>query len=295
MNIACHENAGHENWRANGWVLRVAVSLVGGLMMLVAGGSQPAAAAELLYPVHTAVGSDGRFYVVDQDLPGIWLVTNGKPEIFFRASKKFRTPLNAVRCVAFDPAGKLIAGDAATYDLYRFPEKDKPEPVTGGKVRLPVDLGFDAKGNCYISDAEMQCLWKLPAGSKTPERVASIPGPRGLAVAEDGTVWILSLRENPLRKITPDGKETVVLEGRPFQFPNDVALGRDGTAFVSDGYASAVWKVEPSGKVSKWVAGKPLVRPLGLTWHQDRLVITDPHAKNLFLAAPDGTLTPVVK
>lgn len=273
----------------------VLVAVLAGVGLVAAGRIEPLAAAELLYPTQTAVSGDGRFYVVDQDLPGIWTVANGKPEIFFRASKKFRTPLNAVRCVGFDPAGKLLAGDAATYDLYRFAEKDKPEPVTGGKVRLPVDLGFDAKGNCYISDAEMQCLWKLPAGSKTPERLASIPGPRGLAVAEDGSVWILSLRENPLRKITPEGKETVVLQGRPFQFPNDVALGRDGTVYVSDGYASAVWKVDAAGKVSKWIAGKPLVRPLGLTWHQDRLVITDPHAKNLFLAAPDGTLTPIIK
>ncbi len=271
-------------------------AVLAGLLVLAAGlPGLGASAAELLYPVQTAVSRDGRFYVVDQDLPGIWIVADGKPDIFFRASKKFRTPLNAVRSVAFDPSGKLLAGDAATYELYRFLEKDKPEPVTGGKVRLPVDLGFDAKGNCYISDAEMQCVWKLASGSKVPERIASIPGPRGLAVAEDGTVWILSLRENPLRKITPEGKESVVVQGRPFQFPNDVALGRDGSAYVSDGYASAVWKVDPSGKVGKWIAGKPLVRPLGLTWNQDRLVITDPHAKNLFLAAPDGTLTPVVK
>ncbi len=290
MNASCctHCRAGRSG--------RVSAAVLAGLWLLAVTTSRPwAPAAELLYPVQTAVSSDGRYYVVDQDLPGIWIVADGKPEIFFRASKKFRTPLNAVRCVGFDPAGKLLAGDAATYDLYRFPEKDKPEPVTGGKVRLPVDLGFDAKGNCYISDAEMQCLWKLPAGSKVPERLASIAGPRGLAVAEDGTVWILSLRENPLRKITPDGKETFVVRGRPFQFPNDVALGRDGTAYVSDGYASAVWKVDAAGKVSKWASGKPLVRPLGLTWFQDRLVITDPHAKNLFLAAPDGSLTPVIK
>lgn len=291
MNVLARENG-----PANQPRTRMLLIIVGGLVLLAAGRNPPwAGAAELLYPVQTAASSDGRFYVVDQDLPGIWVVTDGKPEIFFRGSKKFRTPLNAVRCVAFDPAGKLLAGDAATYDLYRFPEKDKPEALTGGKVRLPVDLGFDAKGNCYISDAEMQCLWKLPAGGKVPERVASVPGPRGLAVADDGTVWFLSLRENPLRKLTPDGKERIVLQGRPFQFPNDVALGPDGTLYVSDGYASAVWKVDPSGKVSQWVAGKPLVRPLGLTWHQDRLVITDPHAKNLFLATPDGSLTAVLK
>ncbi len=251
-------------------------------------------AAEMTYPVSTAA-HDGRFYVADQELPGIWLIADGRREVFFQASKKYRTPLNAVRCVAIDAAGNLLAGDAATSEVYRFPkgEKVKPEPLTGGKVGVPVDLAVDKQGNVFVSDATMNCVWKLAAEAKKPEKLASVTGPRGLAAAGDGTVWALSLRENPLLRIAPDGTTTALVKGRPFEFPNDVAVDPDGTLYVSDGYASAVWKVTPSGEVAKWIAGKPLVRPLGLTWHEGRLLITDPAAKKIFRAEKDGSLKPV--
>ncbi|MCR4414051.1 MAG: hypothetical protein NUV77_16670, partial [Thermoguttaceae bacterium] len=268
---------------------RLGAAWLGALVAVALGGSVAlpvSRAAEMAYPVSTAA-RDGRFYVADQDLPGIWLLAEGRREVFFQASKKYRTPLNAVRCVAIDTAGNLLAGDAATSDVYRFPKGEKgskPEPLTGGKVGVPVDLAVDKQGNVFVSDAAMNCVWKLAPDAKRPEKLASVTGPRGLAAADDGTVWALSLRENPLLKIAPDGTTTALVKGRPFEFPNDVAVDQDGTLYVSDGYASAVWKVTPSGEVAKWISGKPLVRPLGLTWHEGRLLITDPAAKNIFRA-----------
>ena len=69
------------------------------------------------YPLAVGVDSNRTIYVVDRDLPGIWKVQDGKPSIYFQGSKKFRTPLNAVRCLAFDSKGVLSAGDSSTREV----------------------------------------------------------------------------------------------------------------------------------------------------------------------------------
>jgi len=71
-------------------------------------------AADMLYPLSVAAAPNGAIYVADLRLPGIWKIVDGKREMLFEGSPKFRTPLNAVRCVAVDSKGRLVAGDSAT-------------------------------------------------------------------------------------------------------------------------------------------------------------------------------------
>ena len=50
--------------------------------------------AALQYPLAVVADANGVVYVADLDLPGIWKVQDGKAEIYFQGSKRFRTPLN---------------------------------------------------------------------------------------------------------------------------------------------------------------------------------------------------------
>ena len=55
---------------------------------------------QLQYPIDIAVSGED-LIVVDRNLPGVFKIEkNGKLSELFKASKKFRTPLNAARCVA---------------------------------------------------------------------------------------------------------------------------------------------------------------------------------------------------
>src|SRR5260370_22859396 len=77
-------------------------------------------ADEMQYPLSVAAGKEGVIYVADKDMHGIWKISSGKLEPFFRGSNKFRTPLNAVCCVAVDSKGRVVAGGSAPRDVYRF-------------------------------------------------------------------------------------------------------------------------------------------------------------------------------
>ncbi|MCA9069389.1 MAG: hypothetical protein KDA84_10720, partial [Planctomycetaceae bacterium] len=74
---------------------------------------------QMQYPLAVVGADKGPVYVADRKLPGIWKIADGKAEVYFQADKRFRTPLNAVRCLALDKQGVLLAGDSSTREVYR--------------------------------------------------------------------------------------------------------------------------------------------------------------------------------
>jgi sugar lactone lactonase YvrE len=255
-------------------------------------------AAELEYPLSVAVASNGDLFLADRKLPGVWKIAGGKLSLYFQASKKLRTTLNAVRCVRLDHEGKLLAGDSATRNVYRFDDEGRPHPITKtingmGLIGIPMDIAVNSKGDVYVSDLEIQRVVKIPHGSDQPEEVAEISGCRGLFIDKEDTLWVISTTEDQLYRITADGKQTIVVKGRPFGFPHTVVVASDGTAYVCDGYAKTIWKIAADGKPVALVVGKPLLNPVGMAIKDDVLYVSDPHAKSVFTVDSAGKITKV--
>ncbi len=268
--------------------------LLGSLLSLLLIAPASLSADEMQYPLTAVASKDGsKLFVADLNLPGIWSLTDGKLSLFFQASKKFRTPLNRVRCLALDQNGKLLAGDTSTREVYRFDDEGKPQPLTKGDIGMPMDLVVDPEGNIFVADLELHWIWKIAAGANKAEKFAEVPAPRGLTIDADKNLWVVSHGKNQIVRVTPDGKIEIVVEGRPFQFPHEIELGKDKTAYVADGYSKAVWKIPPGGKPAKLIEGEPLQNPVGLTWQGDTLLVIDPRAKGVFAMSADGKLSPV--
>ena len=239
-------------------------------------------------------------YVADRNLPGVWKVTDGKPAVFFQASKKFRTPLNAPRCVAVDADGRLLVGDSATREVYRFTPDGKPEPLTQGAIGIPSALAVGGDGTIFVADLEAHRIWSVPKDGlkdgEEPGEVVLLAGVRGLAFGSDGKLIAVTTLEDPIRRIGDDGKMETLVKGRPFQMPHHLVVGKDGALFVADNYAATIWTVPAGGGEPKpFVLGPPLVKPVGLGLRGDDLLVADPHAKMIFVVTPDGKTTPLVR
>jgi hypothetical protein len=254
--------------------------------------TRPASPADgMVYPLGAAVTPEGIIFIADRSLPGIWKFSEGKWSIYFQASKKFRTPLNAVRCLAIDPQGKLIAGDSATREIYRFDESNQPQPLTSGGVGNTTSLAVAKDGTIYAGDIEIQRIVKIPAAGGTPEIIAEVNAPRGMAIDDEGRLWIVSHGKDSVIRLSADGKQReVITEGRPFQFEHHIVLGKQGEAYVADGYAKTIWKVTQGEKPEAFFAGDPLKNPVGLAWWKDSLLIVDPHTKSVYKRTEDGKL-----
>ncbi len=246
------------------------------------------------YPLTAVASADGQsLFIADLNQPGLWKLSDGKLTPFFQASKKFRTPLNRVRCVALDRNGKVLAGDSSTREVFRFDDDGKPQPLTNGGIGIPMDLVVDADNNIFVTDLELKWIWKIPAVGGKMEKFAEVDAPHGITIDADKNLWVVSHGKNQLVRVTPDAKVEIVVEGRPWQFPHEVELDKDKTAFVTDGYGKAIWKVPFGGKPEKVFSGEPLVNPVGLTWQGGKLLVIDPRAKGVFAVDLSGKLSPV--
>jgi len=249
---------------------------------------------EFVYPLAVTATSDGTVYVADRNLPGIWKVSPDSKSIVFHGSKKFRTPMNAVRCVAIDHNGMLLAGDSATRDVYRFNENGEPTPLTDGWIGIPMAIAVAPDGTIYTADLELHRIWKMPAeGAAEPEEFAVINSPRGLTLDSDGNLWVLSTssKDGQIQKVTPEGKIEPFVKGHPFQLPHNIVRMDDGSFFVTDNYEHSVWKVSPDGEVERWVSGEPMDRPVGLCRLGNDLLIADPHIRTIFKLSEDKSLS----
>ena len=255
------------------------------------------APTEFQYPLAVIARPDGVVFVADLNLPGIWKVEDGQKSVYFLASKKFRTPMNRVRCLAIDHQGKLLAGDSATREVYRFDDAGQPQPLTKGWIGIPMALAVAPDGTIYTADLELHRIWKMPAeGAAEPAEFAVINSPRGLTLDPDGNLWVLSTssKDGQIQKVLPDGKVESIIKDHPFNLPHNIVRIDDGTMFVTDNYEHSIWKISPDGKPEKFVSGAPLDRPVGLCRSGENLLVADPHIRTIFSLAPDKTLTVLV-
>jgi sugar lactone lactonase YvrE len=243
-----------------------------------------AAGAEMLYPLSVAVTEGGEIFIADRELPGIWRIKDAKQTQFFAGSKKFKTPLNAIRCVAIDAQGRLLAGDSSTREIYRFGAQGAPTPLTQGGIGIPMALAVNSKGEILVCDLETHQIVKVPEDGGTPEKFAEIRAPRGIAVDPQDRVWVVAHAKNQVVRFDAAGQAEVIVEGRPFQFPHTIALDEKLNAYICDGYAKTVWKVPVGGKPEKWIDDPRLVNPVGVAYRGGRLLIADPRAKSIFAA-----------
>ncbi len=251
----------------------------------------PLAPTTWQYALDAAVAADGTYFIADRKLPGIWKLKDGQNSILYQGTKKYRTPLNAVRCVHVAADGTLYAGDSATREVYSVSPNGEVKPLTNGSIGIPTAIAV-VDGTVYVTDLELQRIWKFPVAglpiTQQPTEFAVIGGCRGLCVDDKGFIWVLSSLVPQLRKYTADGKFEPVVNELVFEFPHQVYVTTDGTAYVTDGYAKAVWKIAPGGKPEKWVSGEPFQNPIGIRQQGADFIVCDSRANALFKVTPDG-------
>ena len=265
------------------------LATVAGVLLLV--GSSVRAEEGMKYPLAVVVGRDSVVYVADRDLPGIWKFADNKWSVYFQGSKKFRTPLNAVRCLAIDHEGKLLAGDSATREIYRFDDVGQPQPLTKGNVGIPMAIAVAKDGTIFASDIEIQRIVKVPANGGEPEPIVELAAVRGLTIDAEGQLIAVCHGKDAVLRLSTDGKERKVLvEGRPFQFSHHIVLGPAGEAYVADGYAKKIWKFDATSAPVAFVEGEPLKNPVGVALLDGSLLIADPHVKAILRRTAEGKL-----
>jgi len=186
------------------------------------------------------------------------------------------------------------------------------DPSFEGSAALDVDLSTphnalgDAEGNTFVADKDAHAIRKIGidgllttvAGMNEPGDDGDMPAlgiashlnqPNGLWVKADGTVYILDLGNEKVRRLALDGTlETLFVvpglrSGRGLWIADDESL-----AYVCSGNALLRWT--PSGGVELYAFG---FGELGNLFVSDdgALFVTDRGANRVLMVNPDGTTT----
>lgn len=197
--------------------------------------------------------------------------------------------------VAVDSGGTVYVADAGDNNriLYRWLD-GRFHVLAGGRegfadgrgtaaaFHTPSGIALDRHGNLYVADTGNHAIRKItPLGEVSTVagsgdagfaegvgRQAQFNGPMGVAVADDGRVYVADTWNDRIRVIAVDGTVSTLAGGdRPswvdgpggqarFDTPTDVTLDAHGNVWVADLQNNALRTITPAGEVNTRMGGR---------------------------------------
>jgi streptogramin lyase len=141
-------------------------------------------------------------------------------------------------------------------------------------------VGVQSDGDVIVSDHGNSTIWRIPAGTTTPEAFGScgvsFGGPQGIAIDTDDSVLVTDLQSDTLHRINADGSDCdLILSG--FSNPWEVAIvptlvPRNHDEFlVSDSGTQEIYVADSIAETRAPIAGGSFTQPIAMAW-------TDPAA-----------------
>ncbi|MEP7365227.1 MAG: 6-bladed beta-propeller [Acidobacteriota bacterium] len=108
-----------------------------------------------------------------------------------------------------------------------------------GKFQLPHSIVIDDRDRLLITDRENYRIQVFDTNGKFLVEWDDVGSPWGLALYEDGGVWMADGHNNRVLKLTRDGKIAGMLGGAgklpgQFNFAHHIAVAPDGALYVSE-------------------------------------------------------------
>ncbi len=237
---------------------------------------------------------------------------------------------------------KLNPGRTWTTVAGREPNTEVPLPIVDGlgsqaAFFRPTGVVQGRSGNFYVADSDHSAIRKItPEGmtstlARIPYRLTTVttlgwplsdvPSLGALAVDEDENVYVADAMNSVIRKIAPNGAQSVVAgtEGLPgkadgpaniasFNHPMGIAIDAARNLYVADTFNHSVRKISAEGEVTT-IAGRPLIfgatngagtkasfrYPTSLVVDgQGRLFVADSGNNIIRKIMPDGTVSTVM-
>lgn len=237
--------------------------------------------ASLVNPIALAIDASGDVYVADYN-EGLYRVTPGGSTVQLDTDDRLGLALGpdgAVYTTLSDhnQVSRLMPGGALEVFAGTGAPGADDGPRLSARFTNPSGLAFDAVGNLYVSEGSAgNRIRKItpaglvstfagagPAGSLDgPGAFAQFNMPWGMAVDDDGFVYVAEFGGHRIRRIAPDGTVTThagtgvpgaddgMAAAASFRYPVGVAIGPDGALYVADAGNNKLRRISAAGRVT---------------------------------------------
>ncbi|MEK9885130.1 MAG: hypothetical protein VW442_10720 [Acidimicrobiaceae bacterium] len=186
----------------------------------------------------------------------------------------------------YDPHGRFVVWCSTSSQIgmvSTFAGTTEAQGSTDGtgafaRFNFPEAVAVDENGNLYVADSNNHAIRKItPAGVVTTlagtagatgstdgtGSDARFNGPLGIAVDENGNLYVTEYANHTIRKITPAGVVTTFAgtagvsgsddgtgSSARFRYPEGVAVGENGNVYVADSDNHTIRRITPAGVVT---------------------------------------------
>lgn len=150
---------------------------------------------------------------------------------------------------------------------------------------------IDAEGNIYQSNIRGRFISKVsPEGKVTVLSKEGFFSPVGIALGDDGELFVCNCGNNTIQRLAADGTSSVFSKGPLFNCPNGIVRAKDGTLYVCNFGNGDVLKITPDGTPSR-LATLPGNNNGHLTLFEDKLFVIARSDHRVYKIGLDGTAT----
>jgi SMP-30/Gluconolactonase/LRE-like region len=178
----------------------------------------------------------------------------------------------------------------------------------------PEGIALDRTGDVFVSVSPLGDLWKIPAGTTTPQPFGHVGGIvpgrdfglLGLAVDVFGNVYGAAQSADPAvdgvwRFDRRTGDAARLPGTNAIAIPNGLAFDRTGNLFVTDSAAGAIWRIPWGGSAQLWLQDAALAGdgslglgvPLGangIAYRNGLLTVTNTEQRTILSITRSGTI-----
>jgi uncharacterized protein (TIGR03437 family) len=145
-------------------------------------------------------------------------------------------------------------------------------PATQALLFQAEGLTIDSAGNLYVAEAQGHRVRQVSpggvirtiagtgqpgfSGDGGPATAAQLNAPYGLAVDNEGYLYIADLGNARVRRVAPDGK-IVTVASAPLVSPRNLAIDLAGNLYISDFDGQKIYKMGPNGNIVPWITSGP--------------------------------------
>lgn len=218
--------------------------------------------------------------------------------------------------IVADDDGNIYFSESITGRIFRIPagsyENSSPLQVSvvAENLATPSAIAIDEDGNLIVANTGAHTIVRINPETKIVSTIAGQTGasgnvdgvtsqsrfnaPVGVAVGEDGSIFVADTYNDSIRVITPNGQVKTLAGGREaiFDTPCGIAAIKDGSLIVADTGNSRIRRVAMDGRVMTLVGNSSYEneRPLIEAAFNEPIAVVARDKESFFVADAVGSI-----